>query len=170
MASNTCAICWEEVAEEEKFVTTCKPVGHTYHIGCIKFSYQKFKIKECPMCRNPLNININNLYPMCKHILTKGKNKGKNCSRKGKMEGFCEMHKKMNDLKISEPESEDKTPVEPKNKTVHICEAICNNGKKCTNKAKLLLVHKDNNTTGHFCGIHKNYSLYQPIVSELIST
>lgn len=152
---DTCEICWDDLKPEDMYVTNCKPVGHKFHIGCIKFNYQKFKNKDCPMCRKPLNINVNNLYPICKHVLQSGKNKGKNCSRKGKVEGYCEQHKLMHDKQMNKSEAKVCIKIDPKNKDQPRCMAITLKGSQCKNRSKSNI--EFNGKIVHICGIHKNY-------------
>jgi hypothetical protein len=92
----SCAICWSEFDNESLiYESNCKPVSHKFHIECIQLAYSLTKQKECPYCRQNLNIsNYNKLYPKCKYILTKGQNKGKRCSNYAKNEnGLCNIHK-----------------------------------------------------------------------------
>ena len=74
----SCLICWSEFDEDSLiYETNCKPVSHKFHIECIQLAYLLTKQKECPYCRQNLNIsNYNKLYPKCKYILIKGQNKG----------------------------------------------------------------------------------------------
>ena len=92
----SCGICWSEFdADSLIYETNCKPVSHKFHIECIQLAYSLTKQKECPYCRQNLNIsNYNKLYPKCKYILTKGQNKGKRCSNYAKNgNGLCNIHK-----------------------------------------------------------------------------
>jgi len=155
MEQNTCEICWDEVKPSELFITGCKPVGHKFHIECIKINYKIFKKKECPMCRKSLNININNLYPTCKYILNKGLNKGKNCSKKGKNEGYCNQHKNKIDLEQNNIANDTGLLEQNAGHIQTNCEAITKKGTNCKNKSKLVIT-KDGQTI-HVCGIHKNY-------------
>ena len=155
MATHTCEICWQELKPEDTYKTNCVPVEHLFHINCIKFSYQKFKNKECPMCRKSLNINVNKLYPKCKHILVSGKNKGKNCSRKGQLEGYCEQHKKMHDISQNNPAETGVILINPKKVYKQQCESLTKKGKSCKNSSKFTTQH--NGKTIHVCGIHKKY-------------
>jgi hypothetical protein len=155
MEKNTCEICWDEVEPIDLFETGCKPVGHKFHIACIQFNYKTFNNKECPMCRKSLNINMNHFYPKCKYILTKGKNKGKNCSKKGKNDGYCEQHKIKVELEQNNPEETGVILINPKQVLQPKCEAITKKGTNCNNSAKI--TKEINGQTYHVCGIHKNW-------------
>lgn len=178
MEPHICEICWDEVTPSELFVTGCKPVGHKFHIDCIKFNYQTFKNKECPMCRKSLHINIKNLYPTCKYILTKGKNKGKNCSKKGKVDGYCEHHKNKIEIEQNNPEETGVILLDPKNVLQFKCEAITKKGTNCKNNGKFNI--ELNGKMIHVCGIHKNYKplevvepvldMVEPITQSVVVT
>lgn len=46
-----CAICWEEIGEKNKLVTSC---GHTFHFSCISTNILKGNSNQslnCPLCR-----------------------------------------------------------------------------------------------------------------------
>ena len=48
---NKCAICWEEIGEKNKLVTSC---GHTFHFSCISTNILKGNSNQslnCPLCR-----------------------------------------------------------------------------------------------------------------------
>lgn len=165
MEKHTCEICWDEVEESELFSTNCSPVSHKFHIECIKLNYNTFKNKECPMCRKHLSINIKNLYPKCKFILTQGKNKGKNCSKNGKHEGYCEQHKTKIEMEQNNPEESGVILLNPKNVLTVNCEAITKKGTNCKNKGKFNI--EFNGKIIHVCGIHKNYKPIEDSSSSL---
>ncbi len=48
---NKCAICWEEIGQKNKLVTSC---GHTFHFSCISTNILKGNSNQslnCPLCR-----------------------------------------------------------------------------------------------------------------------
>jgi hypothetical protein len=166
MEEHTCEICWDEVKPIDLFVTSCKPVGHKFHIECLKLNYKTFKNKECPMCRKSLNLNLNQFYPKCKYILSKGPNKGNNCSKKGKNDGYCDQHKHKIDLEQSNLEQSGVILVNPKNELQYKCEAITKKGTTCKNSAKI--TKESNGQTIHVCGIHKNWEKTETLLEDLI--
>ena len=169
--SNCCGICWEEFTENDLIYSTkCKPVSHKFHIECLQISYKINHQKECPICRQNLNItNYQNLYPKCKYVLTRGKNKGNQGSKIGKCNGgYCHMHKEkinsdnkeIDDNISSENINSDNKEIDDNISSENInsdnkkyvlsqgnrCDAICKTGKQCKNRKKF----------SYFCGIHKN--------------
>ena len=163
----SCLICWSEFDEDSLiYETNCKPVSHKFHIECIQLAYLLTKQKECPYCRQNLNIsNYNKLYPKCKYILIKGQNKGKRCSNYAKNDnGLCNIHKsKINNEIIQEEIATLPTGEAPEQVTVeqtvveeeatqeelylspNKCMSICKGSQKqCKNKKKF----------GNYCGIH----------------
>ena len=153
--SDFCGICWGEFTENDLIYSTkCKPVSHKFHIECLQISYKINHQKECPICRQNLNItNYHSLYPKCKYLLTRGKNKGNQCSKIGKCNGgYCHMHQeKFNSDNIEINDNISSENINSDNKKYvlsqgNICDAICKSGNQCKNKKKI----------GYFCGIHKN--------------
>ena len=152
MEQHTCEICWDPIHQSELYLTNCKPVSHKFHIDCIKLNYQTFKNKECPMCRKPLNLNFNNIYPQCKYVLKQGKNKGMLCSKSGKYEGYCLTHKnKIDIINTSTSGGDEPAPIES---LTQKCEATTKKGTNCKNKSKYEI--QFNGKMIHVCGIHKN--------------
>lgn len=107
MESKLCSICGEE---NDEYLHTLK-CGHTFHYQCLYLTFVNSRTTNCPYCRGNNNflplINglrkvtpwIHNCYysdyksQECKHILTRGKNKGKKCSKNCKL-GYdlCTQH------------------------------------------------------------------------------
>ena len=114
---NICLICYDEL-DNNISILNC---GHKYHNECILMTYKNEKKKQCPYCRSdggylkllPGVIPVYNIHKeyfsykkkdfkieliegRCKHILTQGKNKGKQCSFKSKTDiGYCNRHFKI---------------------------------------------------------------------------
>jgi len=97
MESINCSICGEGLNESYKQTLNC---GHTFHYECLMLSFKTMKNTSCPYCRSPNNLlplvnglkkvysNIHDVNELntyenkkCLHILERGKNKGKQCSR-----------------------------------------------------------------------------------------
>ena len=160
MEQHTCEICWDEIYKNELFLTGCKPVPHKFHIDCIKLNYQTFKNKECPMCRKSLHLNVSNIYPQCKYILKSGKNKGNCCSKKGKVEGYCQQHKdKINQqaaLNTDNSGGDEPNPQISNVETVK-CYALTKKGTNCKNKSKFIVQIDGEDKL--LCGIHHKQHL-----------
>lgn len=115
--NNICLVCYDELKEEDLSILKC---GHKFHYECIHMTYKNMKSRCCPYCRSDggylklypgvvpeYNIHyeyitfkkkeyqIELIEGRCKHILIKGKNKGKQCSFKDKGEGYCGRHIKL---------------------------------------------------------------------------
>ena len=117
----SCSICGEEDTDEVFHALKC---GHTFHYKCLHSSFKNMKNNICPYCRSTKNVlpiisglkkihplihyekvNYNmgphnyyhNAHPVktCPHVLTRGKNKGTQCSKNCKLGyGFCSLHYK----------------------------------------------------------------------------
>lgn len=96
-----CFICHFPIIENEKrYQLKC---GHFYHTDCIKIKNGHIKCpyclshnfgKKCKICKQYYfhsNCRNNHSEYQCKVILSKGKNKGKQCSKIN-----CKRHKKLN--------------------------------------------------------------------------
>jgi hypothetical protein len=155
----SCGICWGDFTDSDLiYETNCKPVSHKFHIECLQISHKLNGQKECPYCRQPLNIsNYKNLTPKCKYILVRGANKGKQCSKLGTHPGgYCHLHKTkcIQESNGGAAGSEDETTENVNKKYVLTdgprCDAICKTGKKCKNRKK---------GDTYFCGIHKDITI-----------
>ena len=92
-----CSICGEGLDESYKQELKC---GHVFHYECLMLSFKAIKNTSCPYCRGPNNLlplvnGLKKLYDgihnmdgvelyenkKCVHVLERGKNKGKQCSR-----------------------------------------------------------------------------------------
>lgn len=92
-----CSICGDKLDEKYKHKLKCE---HTFHYECLLLSFKAMKNTSCPYCRksnnllplvNGLKKIHNGIHDMdgwetyenkkCLHILEKGKNSGKQCSR-----------------------------------------------------------------------------------------
>tara|TARA_Y100000768_G_C23961227_1_gene675478 strand:- start:967 stop:1389 length:423 start_codon:yes stop_codon:yes gene_type:complete len=97
MDCEDCPICAEP--KDTQFTHTLK-CGHEFHYNCLFLSFKNMKDNLCPCCRSgnnllPLVNGIKKIYPgihnmdnaetyenvKCKKVLTRGKNKGKYCTR-----------------------------------------------------------------------------------------
>lgn len=110
----SCSICGEE-NDEVFHMLNC---NHTFHYNCLFLSFKNMKNNTCPYCRSTKNLlpiingvkkihptihqdgyqsDITNNYQIkkCSHILTRGKNKGNQCSKNCKL-GYdhCQLHYK----------------------------------------------------------------------------
>ena len=116
--NKTCSICGEE--NDDYFHTL--DCGHTFHYHCLFLSFKNMKNNNCPYCRSSKNLlpvingvkklcpeihEINhedmNTYQIktCEHVLTRGKNKGKTCSKNCKLGyNYCSTHFSMNKKNI----------------------------------------------------------------------
>ena len=109
-----CLICYDKL-DNNISILKC---SHKFHYECILMTYKNSKKKQCPYCRGygdylklpdgivpEYNIhkeylsykkqdyNITLIEGRCKHILTQGKNKNKQCSFKSKTDqGYCKRH------------------------------------------------------------------------------
>jgi len=93
-----CSICGDNLTDEGyKHTLKC---GHSFHYECLLMSFKTMRNTSCPYCRStnntlPLVNGLKKLYPSihdmhgweqyenkkCLHIIERGKNKGKQCSR-----------------------------------------------------------------------------------------
>ena len=110
-----CSICGEE--NDDVFHTL--KCGHTFHYNCLYLSFKNMKNNSCPYCRSnkntlPIIPGIKKIHPLihygkidydvnynnhtvqkCNHVLTRGKNKGVNCSKNCKLGyNYCTQHYK----------------------------------------------------------------------------
>ena len=105
-----CSICGEENNE----VFHRLNCNHTFHYQCLLLSFRNMKNNNCPYCRSSKNYlpvingvkkiypnihNVDNEYILsykvkkCEHILTKGKNKGNQCSKNCRLGyNYCTTH------------------------------------------------------------------------------
>jgi hypothetical protein len=109
MESEICAICCEE---NDDYMQKLQ-CGHVFHYQCLYLSFKNLKNNDCPYCRSKNNYlpiisglkNFNskiNEYDIdkielinkkCEMTLTKGKNKGSQCSKKCKLGyNYCTVH------------------------------------------------------------------------------
>ena len=106
-----CAICGEEKEKQYLHKLQC---GHEFHYNCLMLTFRNMKNNNCPYCRKsdnllPLVNGLKNVYygihdtenkknyknEKCKHILTRGKNKGQFCSNYCEIGMYyCKIHKK----------------------------------------------------------------------------
>ena len=106
-----CSICGEEKTTQFTHKLKC---GHEFHYQCLFLSFKSMKTNNCPYCRRgnnylPIVNGIKKIYPgihnmeeadeyinqKCKYVLTRGKNKGKRCSRNCLLgEEYCRTHSK----------------------------------------------------------------------------
>ncbi len=109
----SCSICAEPLSSQYSHKLKC---GHEFHYQCLFLTFKNMKTNRCPYCRSQFNLlplvnGIKKIYPnvhdtsniesyenkKCKMILTKGKNKGKQCSRYCKIGmDYCPLHNKIN--------------------------------------------------------------------------
>ncbi len=105
----TCSICGDSLKNDFSHTLDC---NHTYHYQCILQSFKLMNNNECPYCRSnphllPLVNGLKKVYEgihdttnlnefsnhTCNMILTRGKNKGKNCSRNCLLgRDYCKTH------------------------------------------------------------------------------
>ena len=107
-----CSICGDE--NDEVFHTL--HCNHTFHYQCLLLSFRNMRNNSCPYCRSSKNYlpvingvkkiypnihNVDNDYILsyhvkkCEHILTRGKNKGNNCSKNCRLGyNYCTTHYK----------------------------------------------------------------------------
>ena len=112
MEEKTCSICGE--TNNEYFHTL--DCNHSFHYNCLLLSFKSMGNNHCPYCRSDKNLlpvvngvkkivlGIHDIHPdevsnykiqKCQKVLTRGKNKGKQCSRNCKLGyDFCGMHVK----------------------------------------------------------------------------
>lgn len=111
MDTNNCSICGDDINNEYPYTLKC---SHTFHYRCLYLSFKTLKNLDCPYCRSKNNklplVNgirsidseihdISNIEQFknikCQMVLTRGKNKGKTCS-KGCFLGYdyCKIHLK----------------------------------------------------------------------------
>ncbi len=124
MDTKICSICGEE---NEEYFQTLK-CGHTFHYQCLYLSFLNMKNNNCPYCRatgnklpivngvkkitpwihncNTIDGDVLNYKPKkCKMVLSRGKNKGKQCTRNCKLGyEYCSQHFKMMKNKSKEIE------------------------------------------------------------------
>ena len=105
----SCSIC----GEENDDVFHKLKCNHTFHYNCLFLSFKNMKTNCCPYCRSsknrlPLIPGLKKIHPLihgpavhghqskkCEHILTRGKNKGTQCSKNCKLGyHFCAVHYK----------------------------------------------------------------------------
>ena len=104
----SCSICGED-NDEVYHTLKC---NHTFHYKCLLLSFKNMKTNECPYCRSKGNLlpiidGLKTLQPLihcqlsdykikkCNHLLTRGKNKGNQCSKGCKLGyQFCTTHYK----------------------------------------------------------------------------
>ena len=107
MEKKLCSICGEENADYFHTLNC----GHSFHYECLLQSFKIMKNNHCPYCRSEKNllpivngvkkliIGIHDIQSedienykvqKCQQVLTRGKNKGKQCSRNCKLGyDFC---------------------------------------------------------------------------------
>ena len=107
-----CSICGE--GGDEVFHTL--DCNHRFHYQCLLLSFRNMKDNNCPYCRSSKNVlpvinGVKKIYPQihnvddnyilsyqvkkCEHILTRGKNKGNQCSKNCKLgNNYCSVHSK----------------------------------------------------------------------------
>jgi hypothetical protein len=169
----SCGICWDDFVDSDLIYTTsCNPVNHKFHISCLQIHYKLNNRKECPYCRQVLNItSYKSLYPVCNHIFIRGKNKGNQCSKIGQHEkGFCYLHKKkvLNDSLLNEPLLNDSLLNEPLLNEPLLNEPLLNepllNEKKCISICKTGNQCKNNKKNGiNVCAIHNKINIINNI-------
>tara|TARA_Y100000590_G_scaffold470383_1_gene664327 strand:+ start:8639 stop:9013 length:375 start_codon:yes stop_codon:yes gene_type:complete len=115
-----CSICGDDTSDKYNHTLKC---GHSFHYECLLLSFKNMKNNNCPYCRstnnklpivngvrkiipwihetyeeNDPNMILNYKIKKCNYILTKGKNKGKQCERNCKLGfNYCQIHKKVKD-------------------------------------------------------------------------
>ncbi len=119
-----CSICGEPNELKLTHELNC---GHVFHYNCLLLSFRNMQTDRCPYCRKsgnklPLVNGLKKIYYdihdtkdidtyvniKCKHILKKGKNKGKTCSKYCLLgEEFCSIHLEKNKNK-NKNKTEDK--------------------------------------------------------------
>tara|TARA_B100001094_G_C18192546_1_gene808290 strand:- start:5389 stop:5772 length:384 start_codon:yes stop_codon:yes gene_type:complete len=109
METEVCSICGDDINESYPHTLEC---NHKFHYKCLFLSFKSLNNLDCPYCRSKNNklplvnglrtINstihdISNIDTFenhkCQMVLTRGKNKGKTCS-KGCLLGYdyCKIH------------------------------------------------------------------------------
>ena len=120
MSDEECSICGLELKDKYTYELNC---NHKFHYECLMKSFMntsklnnKNNKNNCPYCRSSKNyltvINgVKKVYPhihnvddnyilsyqvkKCEHILTRGKNKGNQCSKNCKLgNNYCSVHSK----------------------------------------------------------------------------
>lgn len=111
MDCENCCICGE--SKNTKFCHKLK-CGHEFHYNCLFLSFKNMKTNSCPVCRDngnllPLVNGVKKIYPSihdvsnldtfentkCKHILSRGKNKGELCGNNCQLGyDYCGVHLK----------------------------------------------------------------------------
>ena len=112
---NLCSICGENNVE----VFHSLNCNHSFHYQCLFLSFKNMKNNCCPYCRSYKNLlpvinGVKKIFPgihmvdnieqinnykikKCEHILTRGKNKGKTCSKNCKLGyNYCTTHYEKN--------------------------------------------------------------------------
>tara|TARA_Y100000996_G_C22345695_1_gene570584 strand:- start:73 stop:444 length:372 start_codon:yes stop_codon:yes gene_type:complete len=104
-----CSICGELKSEGFMHKLDC---NHEFHYKCLLQTFTKLNNLSCPYCRKgnnrlPLVNGLKKIYPgihdltnseeyinvKCKHVLTKGKNKGNHCSNYCLLGNeYCKIH------------------------------------------------------------------------------
>ena len=112
MVKEICSICYDE---NDEYVHTLK-CNHSFHYNCLLLSFKNMKNNHCPYCRStenylPVINGVKKIFPeihdtkdidienysiqKCEKILTRGKNKGNQCSKNCKLgSNFCSVHSK----------------------------------------------------------------------------